>query len=144
MAKVGYGASFGLFIGFVSIVLAGLFIYKSTRSVMRLRNDPPADFLDVKRDWSPKRRQAEEELARAYWRCAVTLSRIKYVYGELLPDEPPPDFSVDPKTHPTVGESPLAARARYWRNFQKVWTQPAAWHQVYEWHSDWLFRSSNY
>ena len=144
MAKVGYGAMYGLFIGLVTIILSGLFIYKSTRPAMRLRDDPPLEFLDVKSNWTPKQRQSEERLAQAYWKCAVRLSRAQYVYGEQLPDEPPPGFSVDSKTYPSVNESPAAARARYWRNLQKVWTQPGVWQRFYEWRTDWFFRSTNF
>ena len=144
MAKVGYGATFGFFIGMVTIVLAGLFIYKSTRSVMRLKDDPPPQFLVFPSNWTAPRRQSEERLARAYWKCAVLLSRGQYMFGEKLPDEPPPGFSVDSKTYPSVGESPAAARARYWRNLQEVWAHPAAWREVYEWHADWFFRGTNF
>lgn len=144
MAKVGYGASYGFFLAAVTIVLSGLFIYKSTRSVMRLKDEPPQQYLDFPANWTAQRRQSEERLARAYWKCAVLLSRGQYIYGERLPDEPPPGFSVDPKTYPSVGESPSAARVRYWRNLQEVWAHPAAWRQVYEWHTDWFFRGTNF
>ncbi|MFB3921126.1 MAG: hypothetical protein ACE145_05355 [Terriglobia bacterium] len=144
MAKVGYGATYGFFIGLVSVILAGLFVYKSTRLVMRLRDDPPPQYLEFPVNWSAPRRTSEERLARAYWRCAVLLSRGQYVFGQRLPEEPPPGFSVDAKSYPSLGESPAAARARYWRKIQEVWTEPAAWHEVYEWHTDWFFRASNY
>lgn len=144
MAKVGYGAAYGFFIVIVTIVLSGLFIYKSTRAVMRLKDDPPQQFLVFPSKWTAQRRQSEERLARAYWKCAVLLSRGQYIYGQGLPDEPPPGFSVDSKTYPSVGESPAAARARYWRNLQEVWAHPAAWREVYEWHTEWFFRSSNF
>jgi hypothetical protein len=144
MAKVGYGAMYGFFIAFVTIVLSGLFVYKSVRPVMRLRDDPPAEFFDAQPKWTAARRQAEARLARAYWTCAVRLSQGQYSYGERLPDEPPPGFSIDPKANPAVEETPAAARARYWRNLQKVWLQPGVWRRLYEWHTDWFFRSSNY
>ena len=144
MAKVGYGSGYGFFIAFVTLILASLFVYKSTRSVMRLRDEPPPSYLEFPSNWTAQRRESEARLAQAYWKCAVLLSRGQYVYGQKLPDEPPAGFSVDPKSYPSVGESPAAARARYWRRLQDTWKEPGAWREVYEWHADWFFRGTNF
>ncbi len=138
MPRAGYGATFGFFIGLVSIILGGAFLYKSVARVMVLRPEPPAEFLGVKQGWSEKQRQAENNLGRAYWETARSLSRTSHHFGDRLPDEPPAGFSVDSKAHPSLIESPAAARARYWRNLQDVWNNPTVWETTYHWHTGWL------
>lgn len=138
MARAGYGSTFGFFIGLVSIFLVGGFLYKSIARVMVLKPDAPAEFLDAQRSWSPRQRQAEEGLGRAYWETARRLSRTTHHFGDRLPADPPGEFSVDAKTHPSLAESPAAARARYWRNLHEVWNNPTVWETKYEWHTGWL------
>lgn len=144
MANVGYGAKYGILLGIVSIVLAGVFVYKSVRPMMRLRDKPPPEFFDVNSKWTPAQRKAEDSLARAYWQCAITISRGEYGFESRLPDEPVPGFSVDSQLYPSLVTSASAARIRYWRNLQKLWLRPHAWRQVYEWRTDWLLRGTNF
>ena len=144
MAKIGYGSTFGLFIALISIVLGGLFVYKSFSSVMQLRPDPPAEFLDPRPDWTRKQREAEDRLARAYWATARKLSRSVYGYSDRLPADPPATFSVDERAFPSLVEPAAAARARYWRNLHKVWNHPGAWKNTYEWHTSWFFQGTSY
>ncbi|MBI4165644.1 MAG: hypothetical protein HY508_07925 [Acidobacteria bacterium] len=138
MARVGYGGTFGFFIGLASIILASLFVYKSVAQVMVLGPEPPAEYLNVQSSWTAKQRQSEEKLARAYWETARTLSRAAYHFTDRLPDDPPGAFSVDAKSYPSVLEPASSARARYWRNLQKVWNDPNNWETTYEWHTGWL------
>jgi hypothetical protein len=144
MAKVGYGSVYGAFCIIVTIILAGLFVYRSWQPAMHLRTTPPAEFLDARPNWTTAQRQAEERLGRAYWDVAVKLSRSVFVYGDRLPPEPPAVFSVDPKEYPSAVESAGEARLRYWRNLQKVWYGPQSWQRTYEWHTDWLTRGNAY
>lgn len=138
MARIGYGSSFGMLLGLATIVLGGLFAYKSVAHVKVLRPEPPAEFLDAKRTWNKKQRVAEDRLGRAYWDVARTISRATIHFGDRLPEEPPPLFSVDSELYPSTIESSSAARRRYWRNLGKVWNNPAAWESTYEWHTGWL------
>ncbi len=144
MARIGYGGTFGLLIAVVTLVLGGVFVYKSFSLVMMLRPDPPAEFLVPDPNWSAKERAAEERLARAYWETARRLSRSVHAFGTRLPSEPPAAFSVDPSEYPNVAEPASAARARYWRNLHKVWNDPRAWKRTYEWHTSWFFRGTSY
>jgi hypothetical protein len=144
MAKVGYGSLYGIFIGFVTIVLAALFVYRSWQPVMHLRSTPPADFLDAQSTWTPTQRRSEERLGRAYWAVAEKLSRGVFTFADRLPATPPDVFSVDAMTYPSAVESAGAARLRYWRNLQKVWHNPQSWATTYEWHIDWLTRGNAY
>ncbi len=143
MARAGYSGSFGLLVAVMGIGVGGLIIYKSVRTVMYLRDDPPPQFLNVSEKWTPQQREAEEHLARAYWARAVDVSRL-YPFGTPLPDEPPDGFSVDTKTHPSAVDSAAAAKLRYWRNLKEVWYLPDAWKTSYEWHMDWFFRGTNF
>lgn len=144
MAKVGYGSTFGFFIALVTLILGGVFIYRSVAVVMRLRAEPLAEFIEINPKWSPKQQEAESRLARAYWDCARNLSRTAYRFGDRLPDYPPDVFGVDAKAYPSLVDPGPAARARYWRNLHRVWTHPAAWEKTYEWHTNWLFQGTNY
>jgi hypothetical protein len=138
MPRSGYGSTFGFFMGVVSLVLLGAFVYKSVAKVMVLKPEPPAEFLDVQPGWSAKQRHAEEQLARAYWEAARRISRTSQGFGDRLPEEPPGEFSVDASAHPSVIEPAAAARRRYWRNLRKVWNNPNAWQTTYKWHTGWL------
>ena len=138
MPRAGYGATFGFFIGLVTIILAATFVYKSVDRVMVLRPEPPAEYLDVQSTWTEKQRKAEDKLARAYWETARKISLVSHHFGDRLPDDPPGEFSVDAKSYPSVLEPASAARARYWRNLDKVWTNPNAWETTYTWHTGWL------
>lgn len=144
MASLGYGKTYGLVIGIVSLLLVGAFIVMSFAPVMQLSSSPPPEFLNAKPSRTPKQHSAEEALARAYWDCARQLSRAMYVYGDRLPNDPPDAFSVSEKLYPSAVESATAARARYWENLRKVWDNPAAWKRVYEWHTSWFFKGTNY
>ncbi len=142
MARAGYGATFGFFMAVVAIAAAGANVYKSVAQVMVLRPEPPAEYLDVKSGWTSKQRESEASLARAYWETARTISRSTYGFTDRLPDHPHDVFSVDAKSYPSLVEPASAARARYWRNLQKVWNNPQAWETIYEWHTGWLTGSS--
>lgn len=144
MARAGYkGGSFGLLVVVLGLGVGGLLVYKSFRTVMHLGDDPPAQFFNVNEKWTPKQREAEERLARAYWSRAVDVSRM-YPYASRLPDEPPDTFNVDVEAYPSAVESAARARLRYWRNLRDVWFLPEAWKTSYEWHMDWLFRGTNF
>ncbi len=123
----------------LALLPAFVFIYLSTRPVKRLRSKPPAEFFDTTVDRNAKQHQAETQLAQAYWERAVRLVPQKYTFGERLPDDPPPEFSVEEKDFPGMGsESIRAGRARCWRRLHKVWDLPEAWEKSYEWSTDWI------
>ncbi|MBZ5515301.1 MAG: hypothetical protein LAN62_10790 [Acidobacteriia bacterium] len=144
MAKVGYGSLYGIFCGIVTVILAVLFAYKSFQPVMHLRPEPPTEFLDMHPGWTTAQRRTEERLARAYWQSAIKLSRGVFTFGDRLPDQPSDVFSIDTNAYPSAVESAAAARLRYWRNLQKVWTNPEVWRKSYEWRIDWLTRGNAY
>ena len=144
MPSLGYGRTYGLLIGIVSLILVGAFLVTSYTPVMQLSPKPPPEFLNAKASWTPEERSAEEALAGAYWDCARRLSRAMYVYGDRLPYDAPDDFKVDVKLYPSAIESASAARARYWANLRKTWDNPKSWKRVYEWHTNWFFQGSNY
>ena len=127
---------------FVVGIPALFFIYLSTRPVMRLRETPPADFMEIRPEWSPKRRLAEERLAQAYWESTVRVIGQEFSYGSRLPDDPPEEFKVDERAlQGGPGESVHGTRLRYWQRLQKVWVLPQAWKKSYEWNTGW-FRSA--
>jgi hypothetical protein len=122
------------------MVVVGLFgfAYFSTQSVMRLRADPPAEFADS--NVSPEFRDAEAQLARAYWNSAVhELQRI-YKFHAALPDEPPPDFRIQPEDAVSTYSKIYvdASRGRYWQRLRSIWDNPQTWEKSYEWNSGWI------
>jgi hypothetical protein len=62
-------------VAFIAPVL--VFIFLSIQPPMRLRPDPPAEFFEVRQDWSAKRRAAEDRLARSYWESAGSAPAIE-------------------------------------------------------------------
>jgi hypothetical protein len=119
--------------------LAILFVYRSTNVVMRLRPEPPPEFFELRAERNAERREAEERLARAYWDRAVQFVQWRYTYGSSLPDEPPPEFTVDVQGFPGALANAPATRARYWQRIRKVWNLPQAWRKTIAWDTNWLF-----
>jgi hypothetical protein len=122
-----------------AVCAAGLFIYFSTPSVMRLRTEPPADFCESGPDLSQESREAEERLASAYWASAANLVQWRYRYGESLPSNPPPEFAIDPQTarESNLQDTP-ANRLRYWLKFRQIWLTPKAWRRSHQWDTSWV------
>ncbi len=109
--------------------------YFSYHPRFQLTTQMPREFLDTSISGSAARRATEEKIARAYWACAVDNIQWQYSYGYHLPPDPPPVFTV---TNQEVGADPDgAARTRYWRKLQQVWSLPGAWHKTYVWDFRW-------
>ncbi|MBZ5544961.1 MAG: hypothetical protein LAO07_14975 [Acidobacteriia bacterium] len=124
------------------VILLGLLAFLSYRPVTRLRSDPPASFLEIRKEWDAKRREAEERVARAYWQQALQVIEVKYEYGTPLPTQPPAEFTIEKKGFPAGDpEASSAARARYWERLRVVWNSPQAWEKSYEWSTAWLGES---
>lgn len=75
-------------------VPAVLFVYASTRPIVRLRADMPPRFADVSKTAGVAQRKVEQRLAETYWNCALTFIQWKYSYGSPLPDHPPDEFRI--------------------------------------------------
>ena len=114
-------------------IVFGVAAYASVRSEFRLRSEMPAEFFDARVVPAP-RRPAEERVARAYWKCAVTQIQWEYGYAHRLPEAPPPDFLV-----PVVEAGSLAAdsavRLRYWQKLREAWSVTTLWQRQYEWNT---------
>jgi hypothetical protein len=119
-------------LGLVALAPTILFIYLSTRPVMRLRLDPPAEFLAAIGDAPPKRQATEERVARAYWDWAYLHLQRKYSFAAQLPDDPPVEMEVDGKDFPTGLEADLT-KHRYWRKLREIWAMPQAWEKSSLW-----------
>jgi hypothetical protein len=133
----------------VAIVLC-VVAYASLRSEFRLRPRMPVEFFDASQV-AADRRVAEEKIARAYWKCAVTQVQWKYGYAHRLPEEPPDEFAITSE-EAGVAARDSAVRARYWQRLRGVWGVSAVWHKEYEWNTislreslqsagDWLGRT---
>ena len=107
--------------------------YASFRSEFRLRARMPVEFFDASHV-AADRRVAEEKIARAYWKCAVTQVQWKYGYAHRLPEEPPDEFAVRSEEAGAAAND-SAVRARYWRKLHEVWGVSAVWHEQYEWNT---------
>jgi Txe/YoeB family toxin of Txe-Axe toxin-antitoxin module/acyl-CoA-binding protein len=136
IVKLAIGA--GLFLIMVASLLA---VSLSTHTVMQLRNDAPAEFVDDNPTWNAKRRSREQEVAQAYWRAAAVTLEAKYPYGSDLPAEPPDDFQVDNTYAPAGGAKALAdLRQHYWDKTREAWHQHAFWVEIQEPDTTWSAR----
>ncbi|MGH9374675.1 MAG: hypothetical protein ACRD1J_00735 [Terriglobia bacterium] len=122
-------------LGFAAIVPTLLFLYLVSRPVMRLRPDPPADFLTVSTGWGDRHHDAADKLARAYWDWAALHLARQYPYGTKLPQQPPFGFEVEGKDFPTGVDSDLD-RLSYWNELRKLWVQPQSWTRIEVWNRE--------
>ncbi len=109
--------------------VVGLLAYASFESEFRLRPEMPVEFFDASRMPQPKR-AAEEQIARAYWKCAVNEVQWRYGYARRLPDDPPPEFAVAAAELAPAADP--VTRARYWRRLREVWGISSIWNEHYE------------
>lgn len=116
------------------------FVYLSTQPVLRLPTNPPAEFLEPDPSWNANRKAAELGLARAYWDLAVRKLQPAYSMEAQLPDQPPPEFNLDPQSAPeTLTKANLqASRQRYWQKLRTIWGNPQIRAKMYEWNTSWL------
>ena len=141
--KLGKGrrAKRKLSTGLVALaIVLGLFAYFSYRPIVRLHPDPPKSFVDTHKGWDSKRQAAEERVARAYWDVTIEKVQLKYAFGTALPDDPPPEFSIENRDFPSGGfEKSPATRARYWQKLRETWVLPQAWDKSYRWSLMWFY-----
>jgi hypothetical protein len=112
----------------IAVVLA-IVVYASFRSEYRLRERMPVEFFDAS-TVAPKKRAAEESIAKAYWKCAVTEVQWKYGYAHRLPEQVPAEFSISNGNG--RGGDP-AVRLFYWQRLRSIWIVSSVWEKQYEW-----------
>lgn len=122
------------------VILVLLFVYRSTRPVMRLRADPPPSFYDYNMNWNKEERQHERRLAQAYWQVAVNRIQTHYAVKRPLPPDPPPSFYISDAAN-SMGRDLIASRIHYWYRLREAWRQRDAWVESYRWNTDWVERS---
>lgn len=138
----GKRKSSGLWIWASAIILGSLFVYRSTRPVMRLRSDPPTSFYDHGRARSHLEREQAHRLANAYWQVAVRRVQPSFSPHRPLPAIPPPQFQIiEQKTKGDLG--PAARREYYWNRLRKVWNQREAWRVSHGWSTGWIESAVN-
>jgi hypothetical protein len=116
-------------------------VYLSTRPVMHLQSEVPADFVEQSPSWSAKRRAREKDVAQGYWRVALASLEERYPFGSELPAEPPDEFQVENKSVPPVSPKALAeSRAHYWEKLRRIWVDRQSWEEHHEWNTQWTTR----
>jgi hypothetical protein len=115
----------------IVLALTGAFLYESVHPVMRLRSNPPADFVQVAANHKAPVRAQQESLARSYWTMAAQYVSEKYTYGEALPLNPPADFTL------SSGQD-YATRALYWQRLRALWSEQSVWDTSYQFDTDWV------
>jgi hypothetical protein len=126
----------------LALILAVLFVYRSTRPEMKLSAEPPPAFFGYNRTRDLQQRDHERRMALAYWNVAVRRIQRDYSPGKPLPANPPPEFQVADAAS-TLETNVMAVRVHYWYRLREVWNQRDAWVVSYGWNSDWLARSLN-
>ncbi len=109
------------------------FIGLSIQPVRRLKSNPPATF--AAQDDAPE----VAAYAAQYWRCARTTIQWKYMYGEALPDDPPPEFV-------NTADAPLPRRSAelrqlYWGRLRRAWLVNDSWDTSLTFQLEWLPRT---
>lgn len=132
----------GLWKWAIALALAGLFVYRSTRPVMRLSAEPPPAFYGNDRTLSQQERQHQRRLALAYWSVAVRRIQAYYSPQKPLPAEPPPQFRISDAASPLEADL-MAGRVQYWNRLRNVWEKGDAWVVSYGWNTDWVERGLN-
>ncbi|MGA8186190.1 MAG: hypothetical protein WB819_21380 [Terriglobia bacterium] len=126
----------------LALILVWLFVYRSTRPVMRLSAAPPPAFYANNQTWDQQERQQARRLALAYWNVAVRRIQKHYSPDRPLPTDPPPLFRISEATS-TVETDVMAGRVHYWNRLRKVWNQGDAWVLSYGWHTNWVGTALN-
>lgn len=126
----------------LALILVLLFVYRSTRPVVRLSDEPPPAFYDYNRKWDRQEMRRERQLARAYWNVAVLRIQRYYSPNRPLPVDPSPRFKVS-KPGSTGDSDNLADRVHYWYRLRHVWKERDAWVLSYGWNTDWVANSLN-
>jgi hypothetical protein len=121
----------------VPLLLVFVFIYFSIYTVHILQAEPPPQFVEWPAQKEVDEQAAEPCLARAYWRQAVQMIQWKYGFGAPLPNNPPPEFRIDPKKFGCSAASDAKIELEYWQRLQKVWQSPRVWQKTYRWHTAW-------
>ena len=122
----------------LAIMLPLLGVYLSRGTVMQLRPEAPAEFIDQSPNWSAKRRAREEAVARAYWQVAVVALQERYPFGSKLPAEPPTEFQIENKYVPPFSAKAFSeTRAHYWEKLRRSWVQRQYWVERHEWNMKW-------
>lgn len=122
------------------LLVAGVLGYAAFQPKYHLRSQMPRDFIEISDAMPADKRAAEEQIARAYWQCAVTQVQWMYGYGHRLPEKPPAEFAVH-SAAPGNSASAPATRDRYWRRLQRVWYLPTTWEESYGWDLQTMTRS---
>ena len=129
--------SSGWWIWAPAIILGSLFVYRSTRPVMRLRSDPPASFYDHSSTWNQVERQHARRVASAYWQVAARRIQASYSPNRPLPSDPPPQFLIAGPAS-SLDSDVAASRVHYWYRLREVWNQRDAWNVSYGWNTNWV------
>lgn len=125
-----------------AIFLCALFIYRSTRPVMRLAAEPPPSFYDFNRRWDHRERQNQRRVAQAYWHIAVQRIQARYSPQKPLPAVPPPQFRISDAAR-ALESDVIGSRVHYWTRLRAVWNEQDAWDISYGWSTDWVASSLN-
>lgn len=120
----------------IVVLVAFFFVIRSTRPVMRLRQDPPSEFLNGV-SHRLQHQQAERQLAEAYWQVAVQTIQSTYPSTKPLPALPPPEFKIG-REGVELSSGSEQSRTIYWQQLRRVWDLPEVWVKSFEWNMDWL------
>ncbi len=121
----------------LAIILGALFVYRSTRPVMRLRSDPPLSFCGYGNTRSQIERKNEQRLAYAYWQVAVRHIQNYYSPDRPLPPDPPPQFRIGGLAHSSDSDA-TASRNHYWYRLREEWNRRNVWNVSYGWNTNWV------
>lgn len=124
------------------IILASFFVYRSTRSTLRLHSDPPPLFYDYSTKWTAAERVYHRRLADAYWQVAIRRIQSHYSPNRPLPPAPPPQFRISSVTG-SQDSDVATTRIHYWHRLRIVWNHSVSWNVSYGWNTAWVQTTAN-
>lgn len=98
----------------------------SVKPTMKLRADPPADFLALHASANPK-----VSFAKDYWDVAVHVTQWKYNRTATLPEQVPGDFMLPEDMDKPLTVEVRAIRVAYWEKLREEWLRPENWRTSY-------------
>jgi len=132
-----YDRKFALW--WIPVAILLVLAFASISPTRKLRGTPPTGFADSQAGWDARRQASEEQVARAYWECAVGVVQWRFAYGASLPEDPPPEFTLSSSNLPSGTTVSPDARKRYWGKLRKAWALPEVWEKSYVWNPNMSF-----
>jgi len=108
------------------LIMLGIIGAFSIKPTVKLKVDPPPDFLALHASTAPK-----ASIASEYWHVAERVIQWKYNRTAALPEQMPEEFVRPADVDKPLSAEDRAARVAYWEKLREEWLRPESWRTVY-------------